>query len=115
MSIVASRDKTTAREVSRVLATDKAWVAMTVRALAEQGYLTRSSDKEDTRRVLLSLTEAGRKLHDRILSLARVRHKRLLAALPPDGIKLFSACLDLLQAEADAMLTELGERDDDAP
>ncbi len=114
MSIVASHDRTTARDVSRALATDKAWVGMTVKALAEQGHLTRSSDKEDSRRVLLSLTKQGRELHDAILTMACQRQKRLLATLPRDGIKLFSACLDLLQAEADAMLAELGEQDDDA-
>src|SRR5215469_2869669 len=66
MSIVASRDRITARDVSRVLATDKAWVGLSVKSLARRGFLTRASDKRDTRRVLLSLTGKGKELHDAI-------------------------------------------------
>src|SRR5580693_6797236 len=56
MSIIASRDGITARDISRALATDKAWVGLSVKALARRGYLTRSSDEKDTRRMPLSLT-----------------------------------------------------------
>ena len=114
MSIIASRDRMTARDVSRVLVTDKAWVGMTVKALDKRGFLTRVSDTEDSRRILLSLTKQGREMHDAILTIARQRQRRLLAALPPDAARVFSDCLVRLQAEADAMLNELGEQDDDA-
>lgn len=52
MSIVASRGGTTARDISRVLATDKAWVGLSVKRLARRGYLTRAADKQDSRRIL---------------------------------------------------------------
>ncbi len=45
MSIIASRDGTTARDISKVLATDKAWIGLSVKSLAKRGYLTRGSDK----------------------------------------------------------------------
>jgi DNA-binding MarR family transcriptional regulator len=107
MSIVASRDGTTARDISRELATDKAWVGLSVKRLARRGFLTRSADPQDTRRVLLSLTRQGKQVHDAIMSVARQRQRRLRAALPEGAADLLSASLDRLQAEAERMLEEL--------
>jgi DNA-binding MarR family transcriptional regulator len=107
MSIVASRDGTTARDISRELATDKAWVGLSVKRLARRGFLTRSADQQDTRRVLLSLTRQGKQMHDAIMSVARQRQRRLRAALPEGAADLLSASLDRLQAEAERMLEEL--------
>jgi DNA-binding MarR family transcriptional regulator len=107
MSIVASRDGMTARDISRILATDKAWVGLSVKSLARRGYLTRAGDKEDSRRVLLRLTRQGKQIHDAIMSVARQRQRRLRAALPEGTADILSASLDRLQAEADRMLEEL--------
>jgi DNA-binding MarR family transcriptional regulator len=107
MSIIAFRDVMTARDISRALATDKAWIGLSVDSLARRGYVKRTSDKQDKRRTLLSLTEQGRKVHDAILANARRRQKRLLAALPEGTADTLIACLECLQAEADLMLEEL--------
>lgn len=107
MSIVASRDGTTARDISRELATDKAWVGLSVKRLARRGFLIRSADKQDTRRVLLSLTKQGKQMHDAIMSVARQRQRRLRAVLPDGAADILSASLDQLQAEAEQMLEEL--------
>lgn len=107
MSIVASRGGTTARDISRVLATDKAWVGLSVKRLARRGYLTRAADKQDSRRILLSLTRQGKEAHDAIMAVARRRQRRLLATLPGGVAEALSAGLDRLQAEADQMLKEL--------
>ena len=107
MSIVASRDGTTARDISRELATDKAWVGLSVKRLARRGFLTRSADQQDTRRVLLSLTKQGKQIHDAIMSVARQRQRRLRACLPEGAADVLSASLDRLQAEAERMLEEL--------
>ena len=107
MSIVALREPTTARDVSRVLATDKGWVGLSLERLRRRGYLTRSSDKQDARRTLVNLTEKGRRLHNAILSVARWRQQRLLATLSPGAAATLTASLDRLQLEADHMLEEL--------
>ncbi len=109
MSIIALRDTTTARDISRALATDKGWVGLSVESLGRRGYVKRASDKEDTRRTLLSLTEEGREVHDAIMSNARRRQRRLLAALPDGATDTLVASLDRLQAEADRMLAELDD------
>jgi DNA-binding MarR family transcriptional regulator len=108
MSIVAARDGTTARDISRVLATDKAWVGLSVKSLAKRGYLTRTSDKNDSRRMPLSLTKQGKEMHDAIMAVARQRQRRLLATLSDGAVDAFSANLNRLQAEADKMLDEMG-------
>ena len=110
MSIIASRSTTTARDVSRVLATDKGWVGISVESLWQHGYLTRSPDERDGRRTLLSLTEKGKEMHDAILSAAKRRQQRLLATLPGQAADMLIASLDRLQAEADQMLKELSSQ-----
>lgn len=112
MSIIASSDWMTARDISRVLATDKAWVGLSVKRLAKRGYLTRTADKQDSRRVLLSLTKQGKEMHDSILTVARQRHRRLLGTLPQGAADTLSASLDRLQAEAEKMLEELSDSED---
>lgn len=107
MSIIAVQPTTTARDISRVLATDKAWVGISVTGLWKRGYITRSPDKDDARRTLLSLTEQGRKKHDAILSAARRRQRRLLSAISAGDAQTLVESLDRLQAEADRMLEEL--------
>jgi DNA-binding MarR family transcriptional regulator len=107
MSVIASRRSTTARDISRVLATDKGWVGISVESLWRRGYLTRSTDKQDRRRTLLGLTTKGKEMHAAILSAAQRRQRRLLAALPVDDAERLIASLDRLQTEADQMLKEL--------
>lgn len=107
MSIIALRGTTTAREISRILATDKGWVGLSVEKLRRRGYVKRASDKRDARRTLLSLTEQGTEVHDAIISAARRRQQRLLASLPEGAADTLIECLDRLQAEADRMLDEL--------
>jgi DNA-binding MarR family transcriptional regulator len=111
MSIIASCQPTTAREISRVLVTDKAWVGLSLENLQRRGFITRAADPRDARRTLVSLTREGRAMHDGILAIARRRQRRLLAALPEGSAETLIVCLDRLQAEADRMLEEL----DDSP
>ncbi len=111
MSIIALHDTSTAGDISRVLATDKAWVGLTVTSLARRGYVRRTADKQDTRRTLLRLTDEGREVHDAIMSNAKRRQRRLLGALPGGTAETLIASLDRLQAEADLMLEELDGSD----
>jgi len=107
LSVVAQSEPTTARDVSRALATDKAWVGLSAEKLKKRGFLMRSSDALDGRRSLLTLTKAGREKHDAILIVARQRQRRLLASLPKGMADNLIASLDILQREADQMLVEL--------
>jgi len=109
LSIIALLGTTSARDISRALATDKAWVGLTVQKLEQRGFLKRASDRQDGRRTLVSLTREGRDVHDAIMANARRRQKRLLGTLGDDGAEKLFASLDRLQAEAERMLEELDE------
>lgn len=111
MSVIANHGTTSAREISRALATDKAWVGLSVEKLRKRGLVNAVVDPSDKRRTLVSLTDAGTELHDAVLVVARQRQKRLMDALPPGAKDILTNCLDLLQAEADRMLQELDEQD----
>jgi DNA-binding MarR family transcriptional regulator len=113
LSIIASDEPTTAREVSRHLATDKGWVGLSAESLRKRGLVAGEPDTGDGRRILLTLTDQGRKLHASILKVALARHKRLLACLPQGEADVLFACLDRLQAEADAMIEEIMNRKDE--
>jgi DNA-binding MarR family transcriptional regulator len=106
LSIIASGEPTTAREISRLLATDKGWVGLSAESLRRRGYVSGSPDERDGRRILLTLTEEGRKKHDEILAVSQWRQRRLLATLPDGAADTLIECLDRLQAEADKMLEE---------
>jgi len=107
MSIIAWYEPTTARDISRVLATDKGWVGLSVERLRRRGFVACSSDKKDARRILVSLTERGSAKHDAILSAALQRQRRLMSVLADGAADTVIASLDRLQAEADKMLEEL--------
>ncbi len=115
MSIIAMRETTSAREISRILATDKAWVGLSVEALRQRGFVNTMADARDKRRTLVTLSAEGAKVHDAILAIARRRQRRLLATLPPGAADTLIACLDQLQAEADRMLDELDAAEGVAP
>ena len=69
LSIIALLETTSARDISRALATDKAWVGLTVQKLERRGFVRRVSDSEDGRRTLVSLTRQGREVHDIIMAM----------------------------------------------
>ena len=106
LSIIASCEPTTAREDSRNLETDKGWVSLSADSLRRRGLIKGSPDNRDGRRILLTLTAEGRAMHAAVLAVAQWRHERLLASLPEGSAEILFACLDRLQAEADAMLEE---------
>ena len=111
LSIIALQETTSAREISRTLATDKAWVGQTVRKLERRGFVRRVLDKRDARRTLINLTRQGKQMHDAIMANALRRQKRLLDCLGHDEAARLIAGLNRLQAEADRMLEELDASD----
>jgi len=106
LSIIAANEPTTARQVSRILATDKGWVSLSADKLKQRGFVVGTPDKRDARRTPLTLTKEGRKRHDAVLAVAQRRQERLAASLPDGSFDTFIACLERLQAEANRMLDE---------
>lgn len=106
LSVVAYSEPTTAREISRILATDKGWIGLSADSLRRRGYVCGTPDERDRRRTLLTLTEEGRKKHEAVLAVSTWRQERLMACLPDGAGDLFIECLERLQAEAEKLLEE---------
>ena len=81
---------------------DKVRVSRAVRRAARRGLVHRAVDQSDRRRSRLTLTPAGRAIHDRIADLAREREAQILAALAPDEIDRLRDMLARLHASAAA-------------
>jgi DNA-binding MarR family transcriptional regulator len=114
LSVIAYSEPTTAREISRILATDKGWIGLSADSLRRRGYVSGTPDKRDRRRTLLTLTEEGRRKHGTVLAVSTWRQERLMACLPDGAGDLLIECLDRLQAEANRLLEE-SETLKDAP
>jgi DNA-binding MarR family transcriptional regulator len=82
---------------------DKAMVSRALAALIDRGYVGRAKDQGDSRRIVLSLTECGRAVFERVLVAKRARHQRSLAGLSPEEVRLVEDLLDRLYVAAEAM------------
>ncbi|MEX0758328.1 MAG: MarR family transcriptional regulator, partial [Tistlia sp.] len=81
LGLVAAREPVGFGEVARALLVDKGQLSRLVKQLGARGLLAAEPDGRDQRLVLLSLTAAGRALHDRVLPVALERNERVVSAL----------------------------------
>ncbi len=95
-----------ANQISQWLRTDKAWVGRSVERLIAAGYVRRKPDPRHGRRLLLSLTAKGERMHVAIADAARRRHDNLLEVLSVAEREALERALGKLQARAAAMLAE---------
>ncbi len=83
------RGPSTLNALAAELSLDKSTTSRVVAALRRKGYVGRAPHPADARSVLLDVTAAGRRLHDRIRADRIDERTQLLAAFPPevrDGI-----------------------------
>jgi MarR family transcriptional regulator, 2-MHQ and catechol-resistance regulon repressor len=71
-------------ELAAELYLDKSTTSRVVATLERKGYVTRASHPEDRRAVVLSVTSAGRRLHDRIRRDLVEEERKLLADFEPE-------------------------------
>lgn len=72
-------------------------VTRAVDALVRRGYVIRKTDERDRRRVVLTLSANGRRIHDRIELVASDVEAKLLGILAPREHKALHAALTKLQ------------------
>lgn len=82
MSQLAIEPGIPATRICQVIGFDKGPVSRSLAAMERKGILAVEADPADARRHVITLTEAGRALHDRIMPVALERERRLLAPLP---------------------------------
>jgi DNA-binding MarR family transcriptional regulator len=96
-------------ELATELYLDKSTTSRVVGTLVRKGYVARADHPEDGRAVVLSVTSAGRKLHDRIRKDLVEEERKLLAEFEPEVRKAAPRLL-LRLARAAARRSGLGTR-----
>jgi DNA-binding MarR family transcriptional regulator len=69
MAVIGRFEPISAKQVAARTSTDAFFVGRAIEKLVEQGYVTKGVDLEDRRRLRLSLTTAGRKVHRQVESM----------------------------------------------
>ena len=99
--LVEDRGTSTMAHVVRDGQIDKAQVSRAVKTLVEKGYLDSRTDPADHRQSLLSLTDAGRAVHDRIRPHMQARQRHLLRDLSEEDVTRLYQMLDHLEKAAE--------------
>ncbi|NIE72920.1 winged helix-turn-helix transcriptional regulator [Pantoea sp. Ap-967] len=99
LSMLAVEDHITANRISQVIGLDKSAISRSLQALETGGYVSSQVDKSDARRYAVSLTTAGKQLHEKVLKVALERERRLLSDLSPAEIDLLINLLGRLHSK----------------
>lgn len=84
MALLAIEPDIAAKRICEVIGFDKAAVSRTLKVLDDRGLISVRPLPNNSRSAALTLTTKGRKLHDRIITVALERERRLLSCLAPD-------------------------------
>jgi DNA-binding MarR family transcriptional regulator len=95
----------TARQASQIIGVDKGAMSRTVAALVHRGYLQVTVDAADARQRVIQFTPAGKKLHQRVMTLALERERQMYAIFSDDELKTLSALLKRFRAHIPTVRT----------
>ncbi|MGH7497127.1 MAG: MarR family winged helix-turn-helix transcriptional regulator [bacterium] len=77
---------------------DKSTATRTIDPLVERGLAQRRLSAEDRREILVSLTPAGKKLHEEIVASLQASQRQILERIAPEEREHILAALELLSA-----------------
>ncbi|WLH38257.1 MarR family transcriptional regulator [Pseudomonas sp. FP2196] len=100
LAMLAVEDHISANRVVQAIGLDKGAVSRALKSLEHDGYVSTEIDAGDARRYTVSLTSAGRKVHDEVLVTALERERLLLATLSNDEIEML---IDFLHRMSDQL------------
>lgn len=83
-------------------------VTRAVDRLVNRGLVARKVDKEDRRRVVLTLTARGRRTYAEVDHVRRIVEAEFLSVLPPAELRGFLAAMDKLEAQARRIFSDKG-------
>jgi DNA-binding MarR family transcriptional regulator len=82
---LAQRAQASANEIGDLLGLDAGYLSRIVQGFADSGLITRKPSPDDRRRMLLSLTAAGKRAFERLDRSSRAQASDILGGLSPDG------------------------------
>lgn len=106
VQVLGADGRSTIFEIADRIAMDRGGTSRSVANLEADGLLIRMDDPSDRRRSLVSLTEKGRELHEKIVRFANAREERLLSKFEGKDRAQLRKFLTTLINEADEMITE---------
>ncbi len=98
LALLKIEDNISANHICQVIGLDKAAVSRALKSLNAQNYLSFIKNKNDARSSLVSLTNEGIALHDRVYEVAIAREAMLLEDLSVDEIETLLGLLRKLNA-----------------
>lgn len=100
MAVIGRFEPVSAKQVAARTSTDAFFVGRAIEKLVEQGYVTKGVDPDDRRRLRLSLTAAGRKVHGEVEGMISQVEADLLAGVPAADAKVFFQVMSTLEERA---------------
>ena len=100
MAVIGRFEPVSAKQVAARTSTDAFFVARAIDKLVEQGYVEKGLDLEDRRRLRLSLTSAGRKVHRKVEKMINQVEADLLAGVSAADAKVFFQVMSVLEDQA---------------
>ena len=76
---------------------------MTLQKMEQEGLITRRTDPEDQRQMLVYITQAGRELHERARQQIKTTEERAMAGITPEERRTF---LSILTRMRDNLINE---------
>ncbi len=104
LAVIAEAGGMNQQEIGLRTRMDKVTVSRAALALTARGLVERRANPEDRRSQLLTLSDAGQALYDKVVPQALRLEKAIFAALSDDEASKFTQSLDRLQAAALALL-----------
>ncbi len=103
LSMLAVENGITANRICQVIGLDKSAVSRALQALEKSGQISSQIDAHDARRYTVSLTKAGRELHDKVHRTAMARERLLLEGLSAEQIDTLVSLLTQLHGNVEAV------------
>jgi DNA-binding MarR family transcriptional regulator len=100
MSVVGRFGPLAAFEVGKFVSLDPDKVTRTVDLLVKQSFVVRKQDSADRRRISLSLSARGKRVHDDIETVRYAMEREFLSVLDPAELVNFYAVMDKLDLQA---------------
>jgi DNA-binding MarR family transcriptional regulator len=97
LSVIEYFGPLSATEAGAHTSLEPAKVTRGIDMLAEQGLVLRREDAADRRRIILSLSAKGRRIHDRIEQVSRALERELLSVLTSAEREMLYLVLDKLE------------------
>lgn len=103
---LANEGQGSVQEIADFWNYDKSQASRALQELTGKGYVSRVASTQDRRKVIASLTEAGRRAYRRGLHISSLRDKRLKSAVADDELAAFDATLAKLADQAQMLLRD---------